>query len=801
MESTELSFKSSASKKQQCFFYQLEITSKLQCSYFTIGKIKHEINLSQLIARDDCYHNDAAYEQKAIQDGWSNNYTSHRSREIFDCHFIKYIENCDGIEFNIKILFFSLKAGELLIPTVIKSDNQIITIIRNHIMISNNITSSVYHNYRIELLCQEIAINEILDLRYSGHIACKTELYTYQRDSIQWAINLEANLPRIQFSEHKLLFLEELGLVFDYNLCGMDKCFIRKEDFPTVQVYGGIIADEVGLGKTIQALNLAISIPDVKTLIIVPNHIKDHWIAEMKKHFIGDPFERLVKVATVAEANEMCYDEMCNYQRLMVDELAELYAKGRLENHKLFTQLCCMENFRYRWGITATPFVDDTAMYNIIRFLLGNNKIYTTAVGNYTYIQDVFKPFFRKNIKANVQRDIKLPDVNINNQALTFSEHERAILSAMEMDTATYSIDDRLRVISNAMLEFTNNDKNVITVDELKQLTVQRFQEKIDEANSALYSLEVALDNVQSHILSIEENASRSHINILKIDEHTDTTVKQIATMFEELNERKRHLKIEIEAARCILERRVAVYNSYLEMTKHIDEIIHSATNLSTDSSADDVGDDIEEMDINSMINEEKMCPICYCPFSKNIVLFIKCRHYFCQGCFERCHKQRPNTCPMCRTYAEIGEINYIGLENQVITSTKNSEILRLLNTYPTERFLIFTRFDKFITPLTAFLSINNIAAKTFNEFKSATLEKQDATRVILLSANSNASGTDMTFMNRVIIIEPFDNYIYGKEIEKQLIGRVHRINQKCNVNVYRLFIKDTVEEEIYSLG
>ena len=236
-------------------------------------------------------------------------------------------------------------------------------------------------------------------------------------------------------------------------------------------------------------------------------------------------------------------------------------------------------------------------------------------------------------------------------------------------------------------------------------------------------------------------------------------------------------------------------------MKKYIDEIIYSVKNLSTDSSADDVGDDIEEMDINSMINEEKMCPICYCPFSKNIVLFIKCRHYFCQGCFERCHKQRPNTCPMCRTYAEIGEINYIGLENQVITSTKNSEILRLLNTYPTERFLIFTRFDKFITPLTAFLSINNIAAKTFNEFKSATLEKQDATRVILLSANSNASGTDMTFMNRVIIIEPFDNYIYGKEIEKQLIGRVHRINQKCNVNVYRLFIKDTVEEEIYSLG
>ena len=235
-------------------------------------------------------------------------------------------------------------------------------------------------------------------------------------------------------------------------------------------------------------------------------------------------------------------------------------------------------------------------------------------------------------------------------------------------------------------------------------------------------------------------------------------------------------------------------------MTHHIDEIIQS-TKSSSDEHSSNADDNMEEMDIMTMINENKMCPICYCPFSDNIVLFIKCRHYFCQGCFERCHTQRPNTCPMCRTHAEKGEINYIGLNKQVITSTKNTEILRLLNSHPDERFLIFTRFDKFIEPLTTFLATNDISARTFNDFREVQQEARDATRVILLSANSNASGTDMTFMNRVIIIEPFDNYIYGKEIEKQLIGRLHRINQIHDVNVYRLFIKHTIEEEIYSLG
>jgi len=822
MSAQAISFEAKPISTHQCFFYELAITSILPCSYFTIGKVKHEINLERLITRDDCFHNDAAYVQKLIQDGWANNFTSPRSSEIFDCHFIKYVEVCDGIEFNIKILFFSLKAGEYLIPSVIKADNQIITIIRNHIMISNNITSSIYHNYRIELLCQEIANCEILDLRYQGHSTCKTALYTYQRDSIQWAINLEANLPLIEFSEHKLLYLDEIGLVFDYNLCGGDKCFIRRSDIPQMRAYGGIIADEVGLGKTVQALSLTLSIPCIKTLIIVPNHMKDHWLAEMKKHFIDNPFEELVMIATVAEVNQFSNEFFTGFQRLIVDELAELYAKCRPENYKLFARLCGLDNFHYRWGITATPFVDDTAMYNIIQFLLGNNKIYNTAIGNYTYIQDQFKTLFRKNIKANVQMDIKLPNVVINDRGLIFSEHERAILAAMEMDSTTFNINDRLRVISNVMLEFTNNDKSVITVEELKQLTVQRFQEKIDHAKIDLQNLQDKFHNIQEQIkeLMYEESSADQHHG--SVDQHhgsvsgaspcntggqqkfcdimKDLYKKDYYAILSEYQERKRHFENEIEASRRILERREQVHRSYLEMTHNIDAIIQS-TKSSSDEHSSNADDNMEEMDIMTMINEDKMCPICYCPFSENIVLFIKCRHYFCQGCFEHCHKLRPNTCPMCRTHAEKGEINYIGLNKQVITSTKNTEILRILNSHPDERFLIFTRFDKFIEPLTTFLATNDISARTFNNFREVPQEARDATRVILLSANSNASGTDMTFMNRVIIIEPFDNYIYGKEIEKQLIGRLHRINQIHDVNVYRLFIKHTIEEEIYSLG
>jgi SNF2 family DNA or RNA helicase len=153
----------------------------------------------------------------------------------------------------------------------------------------------------------------------------------------------------------------------------------------------------------------------------------------------------------------------------------------------------------------------------------------------------------------------------------------------------------------------------------------------------------------------------------------------------------------------------------------------------------------------------------------------------------------------MCRTQAEIGEINFIANDKQQFTSTKNTEILKLIKTTG-ERFIIFTQFNKLINSINHLLHSNDINALTYPEFMIASQQIKDTTQVIILSSNINASGIDLSFIHNIIIMEPFENYIYGKEIEKQLIGRVHRINQTKKVNVFRLIIKDTIEEVIYSI-
>ncbi len=78
-------------------------------------------------------------------------------------------------------------------------------------------------------------------------------------------------------------------------------------------------------------------------------------------------------------------------------------------------------------------------------------------------------------------------------------------------------------------------------------------------------------------------------------------------------------------------------------------------------------------------------------------------------------------------------------------------------------------------------------------------LKNRDECQVLLLSSEKNAEGIDLSMFDKLIIFEPFEDHMYCKEIEKQLIARIHRIGRVKEVTVYRLITKNTIEEDIYS--
>jgi SNF2 family DNA or RNA helicase len=110
---------------------------------------------------------------------------------------------------------------------------------------------------------------------------------------------------------------------------------------------------------------------------------------------------------------------------------------------------------------------------------------------------------------------------------------------------------------------------------------------------------------------------------------------------------------------------------------------------------------------------------------------------------------------------------------------SKIQKLIEIINSIPDEKFIIYTQFDKIRESLN---NINNIN-ENLNE------------RLLILSSNINTSGLDYSYINNLIIFEPFDS---TKEIEKQLIGRIYRINQKKDVKVHRLIIKNSIEEKLY---
>ena len=72
--------------------------------------------------------------------------------------------------------------------------------------------------------------------------------------------------------------------------------------------------------------------------------------------------------------------------------------------------------------------------------------------------------------------------------------------------------------------------------------------------------------------------------------------------------------------------------------------------------------------------------------------------------------------------------------------------------------------------------------------------------KVIMLSSQGSASGTNLTKATQVILLDPvYGDYTTRKNTEGQAIARSYRIGQEHPVTVIRFIIKDSIEEKIYS--
>jgi SNF2 family DNA or RNA helicase len=76
------------------------------------------------------------------------------------------------------------------------------------------------------------------------------------------------------------------------------------------------------------------------------------------------------------------------------------------------------------------------------------------------------------------------------------------------------------------------------------------------------------------------------------------------------------------------------------------------------------------------------------------------------------------------------------------------------------------------------------------------TFQKEDETRVFLISLKAGGTGLNLTAADYVFMLDPW----WNPAAENQAISRAHRIGQDKKVFVYRFLSRDTIEEKIQQL-
>lgn len=671
-------------------------------------------------------------------------------QEYCEMYIIEYID----FDCLVTVLFLEFKKIELLTKEIICDKRPDYVTIKNcmqwHPFKMDHMNINEFTQYNLFFLNKLIKKIEkpqenlyLTELPFKNKI--KTKLYNYQLNNVNWMIDYENNPIKDKYiMNDKLVFMPD-GRVWNYN----EDRFITDED-PIIEVRGGIIMDEVGIGKTLQALCLAYSTPELKTLIVVPDHLTTHWKSELALHFKDSNIDY---INIIKRGSYIRYRG--KYDRIIFDEIHELYFEKDSEEDYMDTILfrkAIFDNCKHKWGITATPFVVEDGLFHIMRFLTCQgqkkdgylSKDYDTRdftyepMVMYAHLQYIYEKIFKRNTLESIKNEIYLPDTIINNVMVKFNELEQMSYNTEKLSNCNE--DDLRKFCCDLSLNFEQQNIN-ITFDQFKNSIIEIFERKL-------------------------------------------------------INEEEKYNKIN---SYCIYDVNKNEHEYYKQLLIHQTEIVNKRK-------------DALKL-LKTRVNNLFKCVICSCDVDTNepFSIITSCNHVYCTDCITIWVSQQTNNkCPTCTRPFKKNELCHIKTndnnnnecvkEKYAQFSSKIKALLTYLETV-NDKVIIYTQYDSFINKNMLILNTQNIKSMIFKTSDDVQDFKNNDCKVMFLSSIKNTSGIDLSYVNKVIILEPIknENHKFVKDIEVQIIGRTRRINQKEKITVTRFIIENTIEEEIYN--
>lgn len=791
-----------------------------------IGKIKNEIDCENLIASGKVHENENFLNfLKTCEINTFiaiTKFTEPVILNMFDIYGGIYEITEKQIDFQVKILFFRLKNPELISKNDITDCRIVFT---QAYYTENNILNDIYHEYRLGLFLKTFDKEKIYNMSYVENNLAKTKLFAYQRHNMSHIMSLEQNPIVVHMHTNGNTYLHfENDVNYDFT----ENKFIRFDEIPTHKIYGGLVMDETGLGKTYQMILLTVEDLAKSTLIVVPDHIIDHWKKQFETH-LTIPLTDLVNVNLITFSEFRTCKNIGSYDRVIVDEIHELYRDDLMKNksskpYEHFKKLIDVKA-KYRWAITATPFVTDGSLFCLLQYFVGTT-LSNEKIVHLPSLQNELIKLFIKNTKKNTKKELNLPPVQIEEIRFNLDALQDAMYRADKIADERNLLRLRQLVCDIAMRYDNNSAENIVmTPTQLKEFVSEKYrtdyETKVEEKNRLLEQVK----NLQKKYMEAHKHRFFNMGETSDFQEFEDPEFDEFRympkSMMSELREQKpsqaKHAldfldKHEYIQRMKTLERMIS--HKEEEITRHRNAYEYYVSKISTITNMMEQPKKMETLpDSSSAMNEtnddeddeddfdpDKNCPICFSKFTGSIAYLKKCTHFFCMTCIHTLTKNVDNfKCPYCRMdHNKKNDVNIVKNVVDITTSSKSLELIKIVKN-TSDRFILFTQFDKFIPSLQSILERNDIKSATYKKFKNCDQAQKADIQVVILSSNENSSGIDMSAISKVIIFEPFEDHYYCKEIEKQIIGRCDRIGQKNVVVVYRLICMNTIEEEIYS--
>lgn len=562
-----------------------------------------------------------------------------------------------------------------------------------------------------------------------------------------------------------------------------------------------------------------------------------------------------------------------NFHRIICDEFHEIYTVNK---YSYLKNIIPLFSGTYKWCVTGTPFNKGNCVEKMLEYVSNYKITDTSKLlMNDNVYEYITKSFFRRNTKQSIRNEYKLQPYDEKVILMKLSQTERAIYSAYLANPNISRFSILVRQLCNdprLAEEIKLNISTCKTPEDIEKMMVKHYQ---TTASNALEKVEIIKYRMKKLARKItvtqykryrkflkqlnykvvieyppkiydakyekkleDENENEDNGNEDNDDDDSDsddedtgnakkiiiinsTTVNDIVKKIEKqiknpsitlqnLDKNYEDYKIKLDKAEREYQGKRGTCDFFTNMLKKLNQLKS--------------GEEIDEEDKDN-------CPICLNEITGDDVGVTKCGHLFCYECIKQNIVKQPK-CPTCTKPATPGDIFMISYEKAKPAENKETKDKQdLINKIGTKlanlvlflkssqgKSIIFSQWDSMLHRAGEVLTshgIKNVYCrgnvwtrdKAIRDFSF-----QDDVKVIMLSSESAAAGTNLTAAENVILLDAIykddsihtngiGSYEYRRNMEWQAIGRAYRMGQTKKVSVIRFIMKDTVEEEIYKIN